>query len=118
VPVELDAPEERYPPELEAAAYFVVAEALANVAKHAAATEARVRVVSQVAGAEASGGRGRGDAPGTLTVEVADDGRGGAQPADGSGLRGLKDRVETLGGTFALESPPGGGTRLRASFPL
>jgi PAS domain S-box-containing protein len=149
VPVELDAPEERYAPELEAAAYFVVAEALANVAKHADATEARVRVVCQVAGAEAQkgdeqrpgersgpdgrSGPGERSGPdgrsgpddaggrsgrGTLTIEVSDDGRGGAQPADGSGLRGLKDRVETLGGTFALESPPGGGTRLRATFPL
>jgi PAS domain S-box-containing protein len=103
VPVDVDAPDERYRPELEAAAYFVVAEALANVAKHAGATEARVTI------------RTSGDA---LTIEVADDGRGGADPQSGSGLGGLRDRVETLGGTFALDSPPAGGTRLSAAFPL
>jgi signal transduction histidine kinase len=58
------------------------------------------------------------DANATLTVEVTDDGCGGANPTDGSGLRGLKDRVETLGGRFALDSPPGGGTRLSATFHL
>jgi PAS domain S-box-containing protein len=118
--VEVDAPEERYRPELEAAAYFVVAEALANVAKHADATEARVRVVSSArvsAGADADAGA-TADPDATLTIEVADDGCGGADPADGSGLRGLKDRVETLGGRFALDSPPGGGTRLSATFHL
>lgn len=104
VPVEIVAPEARYAPELEAAAYFVVAEALANIAKHAGASEARVAIA--------------GDRDGTLTIEVSDDGRGGADLVVGSGLRGLKDRVETLGGTFALDSPPQGGTRLSATFPL
>jgi PAS domain S-box-containing protein len=103
VPVDVDAPDTRFRPELEAAAYFVVAEALANVAKHAGATEARVTI-----------------APGQdiLAIEVRDDGRGGADLSAGSGLSGLKDRVETLGGTFALDSPAAGGTRVSATFPF
>lgn len=111
IPVDVDAPDERFRPELEAAAYFVVAEALANVAKHAGATEAHVTI--------ASPGAGLGNAPPrVLAVEVVDDGRGGADATRGSGLNGLTDRVETLGGTFALHSPPGGPTRLSATFPL
>jgi PAS domain S-box-containing protein len=102
LPVLLDVAEERYPPDLEAAAYFVVAGALANVAKHAAATEARV--VARVR-------------DGALHVTVSDDGRGGADPAGGSGLRGLADRVAALGGTFAVDPGPPGST-VRAVFPL
>jgi PAS domain S-box-containing protein len=86
----------------EAAAYYVVAEAFANVQKHAGASRIVVR-------AEAEDGR--------LVVEVADDGVGGAD-AEGTGLRGLADRVEALGGRLALDSPPGGGTRLTAEIPL
>ncbi len=97
LPVELDLEDRRYPPDVEAAAYFVVSEALANVAKHAGATHARVRVRD-----------------GTITV--ADDGRGGADPAKGSGLRGLADRVAALGGTLEVES--GDGTAVTATFPI
>ena len=84
-------------------AYFVCAEALTNIAKHAAAARVTVAVT-------ASDGR--------LRVEIADDGVGGADPAHGSGLRGLADRVETLGGTLRVESTPGHGTRLAAEIPL
>jgi PAS domain S-box-containing protein len=103
LPVELEiALDRRLPEQIEAAAYYVVAEALANVQKHAGARRARVRV--------ASGG-------GQVDVSVSDDGTGGADE-EGSGLRGLNDRVESLGGRLSLESPPGGGTRLAARVPL
>jgi PAS domain S-box-containing protein len=107
VPVTLDVQDARFAPTVEATAYFVAAEALANVAKHAQASEARVRI-----------------APGddhTLVVEVADDGRGGATVggrAGSSGLSGLADRVAALDGALTVHSPPGGGTRLRAELPL
>ena len=104
IPVEIDVPDERFPPAIEAAAYYVAAEALANVAKYADATLAEVRVAEDDDGA-------------SIVVEVVDDGVGGADPARGSGLEGLVDRVESLDGTFAVESPPGGGTRIRATIP-
>jgi signal transduction histidine kinase len=104
VPVELElALPERVPAETERAAYFVCSEGLANVVKYANASRARVTV---------------GAADGTLRVEVSDDGRGGADLGGGSGLRGLADRVEALGGTLAVESPRGAGTRLVAELPL
>ncbi|MFF4170736.1 sensor histidine kinase [Streptomyces sp. NPDC001744] len=87
---------------VESAAYFVVCEALANVAKHSGADRARV-----------SGGH----RDGRLFLEVRDDGRGGADAADGSGLTGLADRVSVLDGRLALTSPPGGPTLLRVEFP-
>ena len=104
IPVEIDVADERFPPAVEAAAYYVAAEALANVAKYADATLAEVRVADDDDGA-------------SIVVEVVDDGVGGADPARGSGLVGLVDRVESLDGTFAVESPPGGGTRIRATIP-
>ncbi len=104
IPVEINVPDERFPPAIEAAAYYVAAEALANVAKYADATLAEVRVADDDDGA-------------SIVVEVVDDGVGGADPARGSGLVGLVDRVESLDGTFAVESPPGGGTRIRATIP-
>ena len=104
VPVEVArTPDERLPPAVEAAAYFVVAEALTNVAKYAAASQARISI-----------SRTNGHA----VVEVADDGVGGADPARGSGLRGLADRVSALDGTLELRSPQGAGTVLRASIPV
>jgi signal transduction histidine kinase len=103
VPVELTASvEDRPSPGVEAAAYFLVSEALANVAKHAGAE----RVVVNV-----------GQRNGSLAVEVLDDGRGGAD-ADGSGLRGLADRVAALDGRFTVADNDGGGTAVRASIPL
>ena len=103
LPVELAVPEERLPAPVEAAAYYLVSEALANVAKHARATLVRVEV-------ERTDGRAR--------VEVADDGVGGADAGGGTGLRGLADRVEALGGRLAIDSPPGRGTALVAEIPL
>ena len=101
VAVETDG-ERRLPAPVEVAAYFVVAEALANVAKYAQATEATVAVHR---------------ANGCVTVEVTDDGIGGADAAEGSGLRGLGDRVAALDGTLSLDSPPGRGTRLHVEIP-
>ena len=89
--------------QLEATIYYVCAEALANVAKYASATSARIEVT-------ADDGRAR--------VLVADDGVGGADRARGTGLQGLADRVEAVGGVLTLTSPPGGGTRLAADIPL
>jgi signal transduction histidine kinase len=103
MPIELDVlGDERLPESVEAAAYYVVAEALANVAKYASARAVSVTVQRR---------------NGVAVVEVADDGLGGADPAGGSGLRGLSDRVEALGGTVVLKSPPGSGTLLRAEIP-
>ena len=104
IPVEVDAPDERFPPAIEAAAYYVAAEALANVAKYAGATFAQVCVVED-------------EEEGAIVVEVVDNGIGGADPSLGSGLEGLEDRVESLDGTFSVESPAGGGTRVRATIP-
>jgi signal transduction histidine kinase len=92
----------RLPIPVETAAYYVVSEALTNAAKHSQAAEVRVA-------ASCSGG--------TLTVEVADEGVGGAGKGEGSGLRGLADRVEALDGRLTVSSPPGRGTTLRAEFP-
>jgi signal transduction histidine kinase len=104
VPVELAVHTEvRLPERVEVAAYYVVAETLTNTAKHAHASIVHVE-------AEAVDGR--------LRVSVRDDGVGGADPARGSGLVGLADRVEALGGTLYMESPPGGGTALRIELPL
>jgi signal transduction histidine kinase len=101
--IELDVPsDERLPEPVEAAAYYIVAEALANVAKYAAADSVTVTVERQ---------------NGLARIEIADDGVGGADPAKGSGLRGLSDRVEALGGTLGVESAFGHGTRLRAEIP-
>jgi len=104
VPVELDSRVGERPPEpAELAAYFVVAEALTNVAKYANATRATVRAA-------------RDD--GRLVVEVSDDGVGGADPANGSGLRGLADRVSALDGVLEVRSAKGAGTVLRADIPV
>ena len=88
---------------VEAAAYFVVAEALTNVARYADAARARVEM--------------RGDGNGGIVVVVADDGVGGADPNAGSGLRGLQDRLAVIDGVLAIDSPPGRGTRLQATIP-
>jgi signal transduction histidine kinase len=93
----------RLPGPHETAAYFVVSEALANVAKYAHASQATVAVRR---------------VDGRVSVDVADDGVGGADASGGSGLRGLADRVAALDGTLALDSPPGQGTRLRVDIPL
>jgi signal transduction histidine kinase len=103
VPVQVaNALEERLPTAVEAAAYYVVSEALANVAKHAEATSAEVRLHR---------------VDGTAFVEVIDDGVGGAVATAGSGLRGLADRVEALGGRLRVGRAEGGGTRVAAEIP-
>jgi signal transduction histidine kinase len=103
LPVELEPVQpERLPPSVEAAAYFVVAEALTNVARYAQASHARVAVARD------------GD---RIVVTVADDGVGGADPSGGTGLRGLADRVAVLDGRLEVESPPGAGTTVRAVIP-
>jgi len=98
-----ELPADPLPEAIEAAAYFMVAEALTNVVKYAHASQATVRV-----------SRYNGHA----VVEVADDGIGGADPGRGSGLRGLADRVSALDGSMLLDSPAGAGTRLRAEIPV
>jgi signal transduction histidine kinase len=104
VPVEIaEISDERLPEPVEAAAYYLIAEALTNVTKYAQASKVRVRVVT--------GGE-------FVVVEVSDDGVGGADASAGSGLRGLADRVETLGGKLEVVSPTGAGTSLRAEMPL
>ncbi|WP_150254101.1 sensor histidine kinase [Nocardiopsis deserti] len=98
----------RLPAHVEGTAYFVVAEALTNVCKHTEANAATVHAST------APGAPGRAD---TLVVEVTDYGAGGADPARGSGLTGLKDRVAVMGGTMELSSPEGGPTRIRVELP-
>jgi len=103
LPLELDVGlSERLPDRVEAAAYYVVSEALTNIAKHADASAVRIRVQRTDGGA---------------VVEIADDGVGGADRARGTGLRGLADRVDALGGRLRVESPPGRGTVVHAEIP-
>jgi signal transduction histidine kinase len=104
LPVELDVDAvERLPEPVEVAAYYVVSEALANATKHASASLIRVRL---------EGGEG------TLSVSVQDDGVGGADPRRGSGIVGLIDRVEALGGRVRISSPPGEGTSIAVELPV
>jgi signal transduction histidine kinase len=104
LPVAVDVElSERLPEPVEAAAYYVVSEALANIVKHAGADAAAVRVAR---------------VDGAARVEVEDDGVGGAQLDGGSGLRGLRDRVETLAGRLEVTSPPGHGTLVLADIPV
>jgi signal transduction histidine kinase len=104
VPVRLDvAVEGRLPQPIELAAYYVVSEALTNTAKHAAATVIDVQVAAE---------------HGVLRLRVRDDGHGGADPTRGSGLVGLTDRVQALGGHIRVNSPPGEGTTIQLELPL
>jgi PAS domain S-box-containing protein len=103
LPVEIDVPPDRLPPAVEAASYYVVAEALTNVAKYARASAATVQVTQD---------------NGLVVIQVSDDGAGGADPSRGSGLRGLSDRVASLDGRLVIESPIGRGTRVRAEIPV
>ena len=102
LPVQVDVPAERFPAEIEASAYFIVAEALTNVVKHANAGRAEVRASVE---------------DGMLHVEVRDDGIGGADPG-GHGLVGIADRATALGGRLKIENPVGGGTLVAATLPL
>lgn len=96
-------PARRLPEPVEAAIYYVVAESLTNAAKHSGATGGRVELSTT---------------PETVVAEIRDNGRGGANLSAGTGLRGLADRIEALGGRITLKSPPGGGTVVRATLPL
>jgi signal transduction histidine kinase len=102
LPVEREIASTRVRPDVEASAYFMVAEALTNIVKHAHAEQASVRIAV---------------ADSALRVEVVDDGLGGAD-SSGHGLVGMADRVTALGGRLEIDSPPGGGTRVTATFPL
>jgi signal transduction histidine kinase len=95
-------PDGRFAPGVEATAYFVVSEALANIAKHSQAARAEVTIRQS---------------DGHLTVQICDDGTGGARLDGGSGLRGLADRVASVGGVLRVDSPPGAGTRVEADIP-
>ena len=97
----MDIPDERFPAEIEATAYFIVAEALTNIVKHADATRAEVRASVE---------------HGMLRVEVRDDGIGGADPRNG--LVGMGDRVAALRGRLELDSQPGAGTTVVATLPI
>ena len=101
IPVDVEATHERLPPQVEAAAYFVVCEAVTNAAKHASPSQVRVEALV---------------ANGELRLVVTDDGIGGAT-VDGTGLLGLTDRVEAQGGRLLIHSPPGAGTRIQAEIP-
>jgi PAS domain S-box-containing protein len=103
IAVHLDVPEGRLPEPIETAAYFLACEALTNVAKYAQASRAAVELTVE------------GD---LVRVTIADDGIGGADPSRGTGLRGLADRVEAVGGRLDVDSAPGRGTRISAEFPL
>lgn len=102
VAVEVDVESQRFRPSVESAAYFLVAEALTNTARHASATSVTVKASC---------------VEGWLTIGISDDGRGGADLGGGTGLQGLQDRVEALGGELQITSPTGGGTTLKASLP-
>jgi len=103
LPVTIDVSNARFPPAIEATAYFVVSEALTNAVKHSGAEGAEVKARSD---------------DGLLRVEIRDDGVGGADPGKGSGLTGLRDRVEALGGTIEIVSPAGSGTSVLVEVPL
>jgi signal transduction histidine kinase len=103
LPIVVEIAEERYPPSVESAAYFVAAEALTNVAKYAQASVAHVRT-------SRTGSH--------LVLTVDDDGIGGARPSGGTGLAGLADRLAALDGTLTVSSEPGEGTHIRAEIPL
>lgn len=103
LPVDLAVSQTRLPLEIEAGIYFLCVEGIANAAKHAGASRIRISVEPD---------------PSNVVVTVTDDGIGGADPLRGTGLRGLADRIEALGGRLVVESPPTGGTRLAAAVPL
>jgi signal transduction histidine kinase len=104
VPIDVDVRlDERLPTPIEAAAYYIVSEAFTNVAKHAHADVVQLKAAHD---------------NGALTLEVRDDGVGGVDAGRGTGILGLTDRVEALGGWFALESPPGRGTTISVELPI
>jgi signal transduction histidine kinase len=103
IPVHVNATTGRLPDGLEATVFYIVSEALTNIVKHAEASKANVSVTVE---------------RNTLRFEVIDNGRGGADPAAGTGILGLRDRAEAAGGTLFVVSPPGRGTVVTAQIPL
>ena len=103
IPVELDVPDERFPEHVEATAYYIAAEAVANVTKHAEATAVHIAVSTD---------------GNSLRIEITDDGKGGADPAEGTGILGLRDRAEAAGGSLVVISRPGLGTVVTGVLPL
>ena len=103
IEVDISVPDVRLPENIEATVYYIVLEALTNVARHAEATQAKVTVQLD---------------DDVLRFEITDDGRGGADPASGTGILGLRDRAEAVGGTLFVISPPGKGTLVTAQLPL
>jgi signal transduction histidine kinase len=103
IPVTLDVGTQELPEPIELAAYFIVSESLTNANKYAGASAVEIRVAPEAQ---------------AVLIEIVDDGRGGADPASGTGLRGLADRIEALGGRLEIDSPPGTGTRISARLPL
>jgi signal transduction histidine kinase len=103
MPVTLEVEADGLPDDVELAAYFIVSESLTNARKYAEAKTVRIRVAPVAEG---------------LLVEIADDGSGGADPASGTGLRGLADRIDSLGGRLEIDSEPGAGTRVSARLPV
>jgi signal transduction histidine kinase len=103
VPVTIEGEADQLPDQVELAAYFIVSESLTNANRYARANAVRVHIARDGA---------------ALLMEIADDGRGGADPTSGTGLRGLADRVDALGGRFEVDSPAGAGTRVSARLPL
>jgi len=103
MPVTLDVTADPLPEPVELAAYFIVSESLTNAARYAGPCRVEVRIAPD---------------DGALLVEIADDGCGGADAAAGTGLRGLADRIDALGGRLEIDSPAGAGTRLTARLPL
>jgi signal transduction histidine kinase len=103
MPVTLDVSAQELPQQIELAAYFIVSESLTNANKYAGASAVEIRVAREAQ---------------TVLVEIVDNGGGGADPESGTGLRGLADRIEALGGWLDVDSPPGTGTRISAHLPL
>jgi signal transduction histidine kinase len=103
MPVTIEVDGQELPEQIEVAAYFIVSESLTNANKYAGASAVEVRVAPVAEG---------------LLVEIVDDGSGGADPGSGTGLRGLADRIEALGGRLEIDSAPGTGTRISARLPL
>jgi signal transduction histidine kinase len=115
--LEVDLPE-RPPAAIETAAYYVVSEALTNAIRHSGAASISIKIAVDHAGSPFGMGLDGSGRVVYLRATIVDDGVGGAEPGKGSGLMGLVDRVDAQGGRFALESPPGQGTRISIELPL
>src|SRR5262249_21152089 len=119
IPVELQVKLDERPPEtIETAVYYVISEALTNAVRYSQASQVSVSVAIEHNAEQSARGIGANRAAAHLHATIADDGVGGADPSVGSGLTGLRDRAEALGGQFALNSPPRHGTTISVALPL